>query len=221
MRAAIVWGAMALWGCSSSGMEPGAAHEHFTDAGEQQQRLPTAPDAGGGGESSGSGGAQAAGGASAHAGGIGGASAPARDAAPEPVTGSGGGPLGAGGSGTQWDLDAAGTTPDSAPANPCECSSGPCCDRCHFYGVAHECDTHEYESLCSLDANGSPPGCPRTGYHHSVDRYTFHQWCTGHSSECDGRNLVDEAPEDCAAQGLFCYATSTKFPRRASCVPCP
>ncbi len=60
----------------------------------------------------------------------------------------------------------------------CQCSSGPCCDGCHYYGSSHVCSSWtDYDYRCS----GTGCGADAQRKSRSARRY-----CSGSSSSCNG-----------------------------------
>lgn len=131
---------------------------------------------------------------------------------------------GSGGLAGNGDAGAAGRG-GSAGSAPCVCSSGPCCDGCHFRPRTFQCASDEIvRSYCATNINGA---CPTNSYR--IWRNTRDVWCSGSSPECNGYTEPLTASYDCGTSpfaedtGDFCIgpgfggASSTI----AHCGACP
>lgn len=123
-----------------------------------------------------------------------------------------GGAAGAGGVGVAGSAGAAG-------AAPCECTSGPCCDGCHFRPRSTVCDEDQVaETQCvrSTTPNFLVCGSNVTRVEESVQR----QFCSGSSAQCDGPTYhkADRRVE-CPDATPICVSNG-EGPTAAACAPC-
>jgi hypothetical protein len=84
------------------------------------------------------------------------------------------------------DASDASTVVDATPdAAPCECSTGACCDGCHYLPSTHACDPfQDGASICLTESNVRPGSfrfCMDSARH-----------CSGSSSDCSGAVVLHE-----------------------------
>lgn len=104
---------------------------------------------------------------------------------------------------------------DTGPT--CECSSGPCCDGCHFRPATHVCEAERVTAASCGAAQHPTPACQSGKYY--AYRTVADVYCSGSSSACDGST---GAPEDVAEACINNTACFPQYPDLIGfCTPCP
>jgi len=132
-----------------------------------------------------------------------------------PSTGGAGGASVGGDAGDAAADAGAETDAGEVDARACECTSGACCDGCHFSPLGTLCGRDVLvERRCFRVVDQSPP-CQSLPQH--IESSTANMFCTGRSSECEHVGPLASTVSQCPI-GSYCADTEAGI--WAQCLPC-